>query len=190
MSGTSQYGSSDGVFALDHIDSLYAYAMVLTRNRTEAEDLVQETYARALEAAGRLRENSNVKGWLFTILRNLWFNELRKRRRILMVDDPNDEVRVIDTLADDRRNAHDILVSQEHSEAVHAALKHLPTEFREVILLREFQELSYQEIAEVLGCPAGTVMSRLGRARAKLRTLLAVTWGRRVMQGVNHERML
>src|SRR3979490_2114852 len=64
----------------EYMNGLYGYAMVLTHNHAEAEDLVQETYVRAIQAVGRLREGSNMKGWLFTILRNIWFNQLRKRR--------------------------------------------------------------------------------------------------------------
>src|ERR1700723_4496958 len=65
---------------IEHLDGLYSYAMVLSRNHAEAEDLVQETYVRAIQAMGRLRADSNTKGWLFTILRNIWLNQLRKRR--------------------------------------------------------------------------------------------------------------
>jgi RNA polymerase sigma-70 factor (ECF subfamily) len=150
--------------------------MVLTRNRAEAEDLVQETYVRALGAVGRLRENSNVKGWLFTILRNLWFNELRKRRNAPAIVEMDGDDHTADSLAGNARDAHEIFVSNENSDIVRSAINNLPVEFREIILLREFEELSYQEIADVLGCPAGTVMSRLGRARAKLRTALADMW--------------
>ena len=160
----------------EYVDGLYGYAMVLTRNRAEAEDLVQETYVRALGAAGRLRENSNVKGWLFTILRNLWFNELRKRRNVPAILEMDGDDYTADSLVGNARDAHEIFVSNEDSDIVRSAIDGLPVEFREIILLREFEELSYQEIADVLGCPAGTVMSRLGRARAKLRTALADMW--------------
>jgi RNA polymerase sigma-70 factor (ECF subfamily) len=159
-------------FGIEYIDSLYRYALVLTRNRTQAEDLVQETYVRAVEAYGRLRENSNVKGWLFAILRNLWLNELRKLRtgpQLVEVDGDN---QVSDGLQGGMPDAQEILESQENATRVRAAISKLPSEFREVLILREFEELSYQEIATVLNCPAGTVMSRLGRARAKLRVLL------------------
>jgi hypothetical protein len=70
---------------IEHIDGLYSYALVLTRNRSDAEDLVQETYVRAIGAMGRLRGDSNVKSWLFTILRNIWFNQLRQRRTAKLV---------------------------------------------------------------------------------------------------------
>src|SRR6201993_888322 len=73
-------GHAEGM-GVEHVDGLYSYALVLTRNHAEAQDLVQETYVRAIRAMGRLRQDSNVKGWLFTILRNIWLNELRQRRR-------------------------------------------------------------------------------------------------------------
>jgi RNA polymerase sigma-70 factor (ECF subfamily) len=160
----------------EYVDILYGYAVILTRNRAEAEDLVQETYVRALEAAGRLRENSNIKGWLLTILRNLWFNQLRKRRNAPAAVEIDGDDHIADGLPGNARDAHEIYVSNEESEVIRRAIDDLSVEFREIILLREFEELSYQEIADLLGCPAGTVMSRLGRARAKLRAALAEMW--------------
>jgi RNA polymerase sigma-70 factor, ECF subfamily len=71
-------GQVNGI-GLEYVDDLYSYAMAMSKNRVEAEDLVQETYVRALQAAGRLKPDSNIKSWLFTILRNLWFNQLRMR---------------------------------------------------------------------------------------------------------------
>ena len=155
---------------IEHIDGLYSYALVLTRNRGEAEDLVQETYVRALGAMGRLRTDSNVKGWLFTILRNIWFNQLRHQRTAKLVAMDGEENAM--DIAETGKDPYAFYVSKMEHEQVREAIQQLPLDFREVILLREFEELSYQEIANVLNCPAGTVMSRLGRARAKLRTLL------------------
>jgi RNA polymerase sigma-70 factor (ECF subfamily) len=172
MSGSLEEASHAGAVGIEHVDGLYGYAMVLTRNRTEAEDLVQETYVRALEAVSRLRENSNLKGWLFTILRNLWLNELRKRRSTPHLVDIDGEDGSADELAGNTKDSLEIFVGNEDAERVRRAVAQLPIEFKEIILLREFEELSYQEIAEVLNCPVGTVMSRLGRARAKLRNIL------------------
>jgi len=176
MSGSPGEAFATNELGSEYVDGLYGYAMVLTRNRAEAEDLVQETYVRALGAAGRLRENSNIKGWLFTILRNLWFTELRKRRNFPTIVEMDGDDHTADSLVGNTRDAHEIFVSNEDSDIVRSAIDGLPAEFREIILLREFEELSYQEIADVLGCPAGTVMSRLGRARAKLRAALADMW--------------
>jgi RNA polymerase sigma-70 factor (ECF subfamily) len=160
---------------IEHLDGLYSYAMVLSRNHAEAQDLVQETYVRAIQAMGRLRADSNMKGWLFTILRNLWFNQLRKRRNGPQMVEVEDEDGVANSIAEPSKNSHDLYVSKMEAEQVRAAIQELSVESREIILLREYEDLSYQEIASVLDCPVGTVMSRLGRARAKLRALLSET---------------
>jgi RNA polymerase sigma-70 factor, ECF subfamily len=164
--------SSSAEIGLEYIDSLYSYALVLTRNRTDAEDLVQETYVRALKAMVRLKAESNVKSWLFTILRNVWLNQLRHRRTApqlveMDLDGSNDGISV-----EASHNPHAIYVSELEHNLIREAIQRLPPEFREAILLREYEELSYQEIATILECPIGTVMSRLARARAKLRILL------------------
>ena len=157
----------------DYFDGLYSYAVMLSRNRTEAEDLVQETCLRALRAMQRLRPDSNVKSWLFTILRNVWFNKLRQWRRApeiveLEPDGTAGQIGVADTAKD----AHAIYVSNIEQEQVRNAIQQLSVEHREIIILREYEELSYKEIATVLQCPLGTVMSRLSSARSKLRDLL------------------
>jgi RNA polymerase sigma-70 factor (ECF subfamily) len=173
----SAAGQAD-TMGIEYLDGLYGYAMALTRNRARAEDLVQETYVRAIPAMGRLCAHSNVKGWLFTILRNIWLNDLRKR-----CNDPQSvEIYpgngVADNVVEPSKNSYDLYVSKTETEQVRAAIQKLSAEFREIILLREYEELSYHEIASILNCPLGTVMSRLGRARAKLRALLSATlWG-------------
>jgi RNA polymerase sigma-70 factor, ECF subfamily len=159
----------------EHIDGLYSYAMALTRNRFEAEDLVQETYVRAIPAMERLRAGSNMKGWLYTIMRNLWLNELRKRRngpQIVAIECDDGVLKRIGAVS---KNSHDLYVRKIETEQVRAAIQELPADFQEIILLREYEDLSYQEIASTLDCPVGTVMSRLARARAKLRTRLSET---------------
>jgi RNA polymerase sigma-70 factor (ECF subfamily) len=160
---------------VEYLDGLFGYAMVLTRNHAEAEDLVQETYVRAMQAVGRLRADSNIKGWLFTILRNIWLNQLRKRRNGPQMIEIKVEDGIANSIAEPSKNSYDLYVSKMETERVQAAIQKLPVEFREIILLREFEDLSYLEVASVLDCPIGTVMSRLGRARAKLRTMLAAT---------------
>jgi RNA polymerase sigma-70 factor (ECF subfamily) len=160
---------------IEHLDGLYSYAMVLSRNRAEAEDLVQETYVRAIQAMGRLRAGSNMKGWLFTILRNIWFNQLRKRRNGPQMVEIDVDDGLANHIVEPSKSSYDLYVSKIETEQVRAAIQELPEESREIILLREYEDLSYQEIASVLDCPLGTVMSRLGRARAKLRALLSKT---------------
>ena len=157
---------------IEHVDGLYGYAFVLTRNHSEAEDLVQETYIRAVGAMKRLRTDSNVKGWMFTILRNIWRNRLRSRRtapEIVSIDgDESGAVIVMEPSKDPLAS----YISSIESDQIRKAIQQLPLDFREIILLREFEELSYLEIAKILDCQVGTVMSRLSRARSKLRTLL------------------
>jgi RNA polymerase sigma-70 factor (ECF subfamily) len=169
-------GKSKSGFAqasLDHLDALYGFAMVLTRDQTEAEDLVQETYLRAVRAFGQLMPDSNLKGYLFAIMRNLWLNQLRHVRsgpRFIELDGERaDYDRWPDPVAGDPYSA---LVRKTEREQVRAAINSLPLLHREVVMLRDIEGFSYQQIAEILGCPAGTVMSRLGRAREKLRLLL------------------
>jgi RNA polymerase sigma-70 factor (ECF subfamily) len=176
-------GSMTESFGLEYIDALYGYALMLTRNRVEGEDLVQETYVRALQSRHRLPDENNLKGWFFTILRNLWLNQLRKQKtgpRLVEVDGEDGGA---DCLPGNTRDSYQILSAKEDAEQVHLAIAQLSPEFREVIVLREFEQLSYQEIAGVIDCPTGTVMSRLGRARAKLRELLAETWRRPATNG-------
>jgi RNA polymerase sigma-70 factor (ECF subfamily) len=167
-------GQTDAT-GIEHLDGLYSYAMVLSRNRAEAEDLVQETYVRAIQAMGRLRAGSNMKGWLFTILRNIWFNQLRKRRNGPQMVEIDVDDGLANNIVEPSKDSYDHYVSKIEAEQVRAAIQELPEESREIILLREYEDLSYQEIASVLDCPLGTVMSRLGRARAKLRALLSKT---------------
>jgi RNA polymerase sigma-70 factor (ECF subfamily) len=154
------------------MDGLYGYAMVLTRNATVAADLVQETYVRAMDPMGRLREDSNTKAWLYTILRNIRLNQVRQQRtRPRLLADENTADLVIETAKD----PHALHVSKLGVEQVREAIMRLPLEFREIILLREYGELSYQEIATLLDCSPGTAMSRMATARSKLRTLLPTT---------------
>ena len=166
------HAKKDCSSGLEHIDGLYGYALVLAQNRTDAEDLVQETYLRAIRAMGRLRDDSNVKGWLFTILRNIWLNELRQRRKAPEILDVETDERTSVLVDEGTEGPHEVYVAKLERSHVRTAIQQLPEEAREVILLREWEGLSYQEIATVLDCPVGTVMSRLARARSKLRDLL------------------
>jgi RNA polymerase sigma-70 factor, ECF subfamily len=159
--------------APDYLDGLYSYSVTLTRNRTEAEDLVQETYLRAMSAFERLRPDSNLKSWLFTILRNIRLNQVRNRQGKAHAAE-------IDEWSDRRPEFEDksskdplgLYLTQLKRADVRKAIKRLPHAYREVIVLREFEELSYEEIAQVLDCPPGTVMSRLSRARERLKEML------------------
>jgi RNA polymerase sigma-70 factor (ECF subfamily) len=159
--------------AIEHLDALYGYAMALTRNEAEAQDLVQETYLRAVRAFGQLMPDSNLKGWLFAIMRNIWLNQLRHARRgprfVELDGEEEGRVEWLDRVASDPYVA---FVRKMERQEVRAAIESLPRLYREVVVLRDLEGFSYQQIAGILGCPAGTVMSRLGRAREKLRSLL------------------
>jgi RNA polymerase sigma-70 factor, ECF subfamily len=157
---------------LPYIDGLYGYAMAITRNPAEAEDLVQETYVRAIPAVGNLPADSNLKSWLFTILRNIWLNQLRRRRNAPGIVEMDQDGGTANIAGDVSKDPYTLYMTRMERERVREAIQQLPLEFREIIVLREYEELSYQEIAKLLDCPPGTVMSRLARARAKLRTLL------------------
>src|SRR5262249_30772914 len=157
--------------ALEHLDSLFGFAMALTRSRVEAEDLVQETYLRATRAFGRLLPDTNLKAWLFAIMRNIRLNQLRAAgARPEFVDIDAEEVS--DWLDPATEDPYTILVRKVERETLRSAIERLPDHYREVVVLRDLEGFSYQQIATILQCPAGTVMSRLGRAREQLRALL------------------
>ncbi|HXG94298.1 MAG TPA: sigma-70 family RNA polymerase sigma factor [Blastocatellia bacterium] len=169
-------GANNGTFsqaALEHIDALYCFAMTLTRDRSEAEDLVQETYLRAVRAFGQLLPDSNLKSWMFAIMRNAWLNQLRHARtgpRFVELDaEEENRTNWLDRAAND---PHVVYLRKVEREEVRAAIESLPQPYREVIVLRDIEGFSYQQISGIIGCPAGTVMSRLGRARERLRNLL------------------
>jgi RNA polymerase sigma-70 factor, ECF subfamily len=159
---------------LHFMDGLYGYAMAITRNRTDAEDLVQETYLRAIPRMGSLRVESNVKSWLFTILRNIYLNQLRRRRIAPQILEMDADEQTANIVVETSRDPLERYVRKTEREWVIEALEKLPSEFREIVVLREYQDLTYQEIAGILDCPVGTVMSRLARARSRLRTLLTM----------------
>ena len=161
--------------AMPLANSAYNLARWLLQNDNDAEDLVQETFVRAIPAMNRLRSESNVKGLLFKILRNAWLNHLRKRRTAPEIAWSDVEDDAVEDIAEPSKDSYHLFVSKIEREQVRAAIQALPPRFREIILLREFEEFSYDQIAGLLDCPVGTVMSRLARARSKLRQLLTST---------------
>ena len=149
------------------LDGLYGFALSLARDRSLAEDLVQETYLRAFAARHKASVHDNLKGWLFTILHNVWRNHLRRPRPAPLEDAP------AASLVAPGDDPQDMLCRKEARERVRRAIGELPETFREVVTLRCVEGFSYRDLAAILGCPAGTVMSRLARARALLRRSLA-----------------
>ena len=178
--GERMHVSADGHDGIDvHegmlgcLDGLYGYAMTLTHDPTEAEDLVQETYMRAALHCEKLRPGSNVKAWMFTIMRNRWFKQLRHDKcgpEFIPLDDTAAERWMADT---DQEPGHLCERIWERDE-IRITLKQLPVAQREIIVLRDIEGFSYKELAEMLSCPLGTIMSRLARARARFRTLLVI----------------
>ena len=147
------------------LDALYGFALSLCRARDRAEDLVQEAYVRAFRAARRPAPGDNVRAWLFTILHNVWRNE-RRHREPESFDGAPKLLRFLPATAPRAEREID---AADARERLRHAIGELPEPYREVVMLRFGEGFSYQEIAAVLGCPAGTVMSRLARARALLR---------------------
>jgi RNA polymerase sigma-70 factor (ECF subfamily) len=165
------------MLAMPLFDQLYNLAHWLTGDRTDAEDLVQETYAKALRGFKSFEEGTNLRAWMFRILRNTFLTSrtgLQVQNTVLM-DDESDGV----DLATDNITPESLLLQLEDSQTVMNAVAELPIAYREMILLSDIEELSYKEIAQVLAVPIGTVMSRLSRGRKMLRqALLAESPGR------------
>ena len=153
---------------LPHASRLFRLAMWFERNRADAEDVVQDTMMQALRSFHRFQPGTNCRAWLITILQRIVSNRRRSKGRSLVVSDPDDRIAQTVPFVPP--------VPQELTdELVLAALRELPTVFQEVIVLCDVEELSYKEAAEALAIPIGTVMSRLHRGRAQLRTQLAAT---------------
>ena len=173
MGGHDDRESYFNQLALEYLDALYGFAIALTHDRTAAEDLVQETYLRAVRAFGRLMPDSNLKGWLFAIMRNVWLNELRHQRSGPAFVELDGQEPVSAGVDDVGTDPYVLYLTKLEREEIIAAIGRLPRVYREIVLLRHVEGFSYQQISGILGCPAGTVMSRLGRAREKLRSMLS-----------------
>ncbi len=165
--------------ALKYIDSLFNVAMRMTRNKDDAEDLVQETYLKMHRFSHTFDEGSNLKAWLFKILRNTFINLYRKKIREPQEIhyDNNEEFylfnRITADRADDKFLGKGTIGIEEYlEEEIKYALDNLPLAFREVVLYSDVEGLSYEEISGIVGCPIGTVKSRLYRARRALQKLL------------------
>jgi RNA polymerase sigma-70 factor, ECF subfamily len=154
---------------LPHLDAAHNLARWLMRNEQDAQDVVQEAYLRAFKSFSGFH-GSNGRGWLLTIVRNTSYTLLKKNRAADLTTPFDEEIH-----ASSRESVSPaaILVHAEDAELMNSAMNDLPAEFREILTLRHQEELSYQEIGEILKIPVGTVMSRLARARAKLREYLA-----------------
>jgi RNA polymerase sigma factor (sigma-70 family) len=162
--------------ALPHLDAAYNLARWLLRSEQAADDVVQEAFLRALLYFGSFR-GENAKPWLLGIVRNACFTWLRDNRgaeRTMDFDEDRDSGE--QDLAPERSSddPEQLLSRKQDGATLNAAIERLPAAYREVLILRELEELSYDDIARIAGIPAGTVMSRLSRARALLRAALVV----------------
>jgi len=163
--------------ALPQLSHLYTSAFYLTKDKAEAEDLVQETYLRAFRFFDRFETGTNIIAWLLSILRNLFINRYRQIRREPATVDWEKIEQVYESMVEHgenmgRGNPEHQIVSQMLDEEVENALRELPEEFRTAIVLVDIEELSYEETARVMECPMGTVRSRVSRGRRLLQVAL------------------
>ena len=166
--------------ALPHLSAAYNLARWLVRNDHDAEDVVQEAYLRAFKYFGGYRSGEG-RTWLLTIVRNSCYSWLQ-RNRARELTDSIDETQ--EDLALEFANPELLLLQHADAQMVRAALAELPIEFREVMVMRELEELSYKEIATIADLPIGTVMSRLARGRKRLHSLLTTRMGSETKGGV------
>src|SRR6202040_2845989 len=171
--GTSPSRGDQTLFeelAMPLFDSLYNFARWLVHNSNDAEDLVQETYLKALRGFASFQRGTNFRAWMFQILRNTFLSSRSKldRRMTVAMDSEEDGPE----LAVDTETPEMILMNRSNSQLVQRAIDDLPVHYRETLLLCEVEEMSCQEIAEILSIPIGTVMSRLARARKAVRESL------------------
>ena len=155
---------------MPHLDAAYNLARWLTRDPHDAEDVVQEAYLRALRFFDGLREG-DARPWLLTIVRHVCYDWIRRNRPQEVVGDIDEEElrNMPDTESTLGQNPETLLLRAADRAMINRAMEALPVAFREVLILREMEELSYEQIAAVADLPVGTVMSRLSRARAMLR---------------------
>jgi RNA polymerase sigma-70 factor (ECF subfamily) len=170
MSGVDRQSDSFEELAMPLFDQLYNFAHWLTQNREEAEDLVQETYAKALKGFSSFQLGTNFRAWMYRILRNTYLTSRTGLKVTMTVPlDPEEDG---PELAVESDTPETILFERSNRELLQSAIDELPVYSREILLLCDVEEMSYQEIAETLSIPMGTVMSRLSRARKMLRDRL------------------
>ena len=158
---------------LPHLDAAHNLAKWLLRNEQDAQDVVQEAFLRAFRSFNGFH-GSNGRAWLLTIVRNTSYTFLKKNRSVDLTTTFDEEIHEAGHAS---VSPAAILERAEHAELIRDAMDKLPTEFREILILRHQEVLSYKEIGELVKIPSGTVMSRLARARAKLKECLAARIG-------------
>ena len=165
--------------AMEYMPALYSAALRMTRNPSDAEDLVQETYLKAYRAFGGFEAGSNLKAWLYRILTNTYINTYRAKKRRPEIADVEDveDLYLYRRLSGDQptglgRSAEDVALDRFTDDDVKSAIESLPDSFRIAVLLADVEGFSYKEIAEIMDVPIGTVMSRLHRGRRALQKAL------------------
>lgn len=176
--------------ALPHLDALYRTARRLTRNDQAAEDLVQDTLERAYTHYDRFQPGTNMRAWLFRILSNLAISQYRRRSSAPAIEslDDGEEFSLYDQLVEGGDTGSDVearVLDLLGEESIRAAIEALPIEFRMVVLLADVEGFAYKEIADILGIPRGTVMSRLFRGRRLLQRSL---WDQAQAAGISKAR--
>ena len=167
---SSQVDLSFEDLALPLLDSLHNFARWIARNPNDAEDLVQETYLKALRGFASFEPGTNFRAWMFQILRNTFWSSCSKlERRMTVAMDLEEEGPAV---AVENETPETVLMKRSDSSLLQNAIDNLPVHYRETLLLCEVEEMSYREIAEILSIPTGTVMSRLSRARKAVRESL------------------
>jgi RNA polymerase sigma factor (sigma-70 family) len=153
---------------LPHLDAAFNYARWLTKNDADAQDVVQDASVRALRFFSSLR-GDDARAWLLTIVRNTWYGRFSRQARF---EQPAGFDEMTDNRSDEGLDPEALMIQQQAVVRVRRAIEELPVDFREVIVLRELEGLSYKDIAAIVGFPIGTVMSRLARGRGRLLTIL------------------
>ena len=177
LSPSNQTKAEFEALALPYLDQLYSAALRLTKNEKDAEDLVQDVFMRAYRFFDKFERGTNMKAWLFKILTNTFINRYRRNVKERSIVDGSERDTVNERFIS--REASEYAENPEHyfferllSDDILRAIDQLPIDFRMVVILADLQEFSYREIAEIIGCPVGTVMSRLFRGRKLLQKTL------------------
>lgn len=183
--------------ALKFIDELFAYAIRMTKNKEAAEDLLSEVYTKAWKAYPRFERGTNIRAWLYKILTNTYINQYRHKQRtpiMVELDKPQDSEssaggdlydRILGASPNPFDNPDQVLTNRILDQDLKKAIDELPEEFRMAVILSDVQNFSYQEVADMLSVPIGTVRSRLWRGR---RLLQKVLWNQAVSSGIVNEK--
>lgn len=170
MSAAEVQSVSFEELAVPLFDQLYNFAHWLTKDRSEAEDLVQETYTKALRGFSSFQLGTNFRAWMYRILRNTFLTSRTGLKATMTVPLETDEDRL--TLPVEHETPEAMLIERSDWQLIQNAIEELPLHYREILLLCDLEEMSYREISETLSIPLGTVMSRLSRARSTLAELV------------------